>query len=53
MAWFQAEGSVRDTTTPAFRVREYVRSRLADYLKLTDPDRHADLERKGRAAGGG
>lgn len=53
MAWFQAEGSVRDTTTPVFRVREYVRSRLADYLKVTDPDRHADLARKGRTAGGG
>ena len=31
--WFEREGSVRDTSGSAFRVREYLRSRLIDYLR--------------------
>ena len=37
MDWFQGDGSVRDAQGKAFRVRPYVRSRLADYLAATDP----------------
>ena len=44
--WFEAEGSVRDTIGNAFRVREYLRSRLLDYLLISDPDRYEELERK-------
>jgi hypothetical protein len=44
--WFENDGSVRDTTTKVFRVREYLRSRLIDYLRVKDPDRCDDLTRK-------
>ncbi len=44
--WFEKEGSVRDTTGASFRVREYLRSRLVDYLRLSDPDRCDELERR-------
>jgi hypothetical protein len=43
MAWFESDGSVRDAQGRVFRVREYVRSRLADYLEVTDPARFRDL----------
>lgn len=48
--WFEAEGSVRDTTGGAFRVREYLRSRLVDYLQASDPDQAAQLKQKGTLA---
>ncbi|MDM0045695.1 hypothetical protein QTH91_14490 [Variovorax dokdonensis] len=44
-AWFQREGSVRDPHAPVFRVREYLRSRLADYLRVTDPEQYESLLR--------
>ena len=43
MHWFEGDGSVRDAQGRAFRVREYVRSRLADYLQATDPARFREL----------
>ena len=36
--WFERDGSVRDTSGSVFRVREYLRSRLVDYLRISDPD---------------
>ena len=48
--WFQREGSVRDTSTSAFRVHEYLRSRLIDYLRVCDPARHEQLQQNGRLA---
>ena len=48
--WFQCEGSVRDTSASIFRVREYLRSRLIDYLRVSDPDRSEELQRKGELA---
>lgn len=48
--WFQHEGSIRDTSGTAFRVREYLRSRLIDYLKISDPDRCEQLQQKGKVA---
>ena len=48
--WFQCEGSVRDTSASIFRVREYLRSRLIDYLRVSDPDRSEELRRKGELA---
>jgi hypothetical protein len=50
MKWFEGDGSVRDAQGRAFRVREYVRSRLADYLQATDPARFRDLEARSRQA---
>ena len=47
--WFEREGSVRDTVGGVFRVREYLRSRLSDYLRISDPDLYEQLERKGRS----
>jgi hypothetical protein len=47
--WFEREGSVRDTAGSSFRVREYLRSRLVDYLRASDPDRCEELERRGRS----
>lgn len=35
--WFESEGSVRDTRSPKFKVNQYLRSRLIEYLELTDP----------------
>lgn len=47
--WFENDGSVRDTTSDRFRVREYLRSRLKDYIRISDPDRYEELERKAKA----
>ena len=35
--WFESEGSVRDTRSLKFKVNQYLRSRLIEYLELTDP----------------
>jgi hypothetical protein len=48
--WFEREGSVRDTAGAAFRVREYLRSRLMDYLRVRDPDQFEKLQGMGRLA---
>ena len=48
--WFQGDGSVRDTSAPVFHVREYLRSRLIDYLRICDPARHEQLLERGRLA---
>jgi hypothetical protein len=48
--WFEREGSVRDTHGNAFRVREYLRSRLIDYLQVSDPDHCELLRQKGALA---
>ncbi len=48
--WFEREGSVRDTTSRAFRVREYIRSRLIEYLRVSDPDLCEQLGLKGELA---
>lgn len=44
--WFQNDPSVRDPHGTTFRVREYLRSRLLDYIKLSDPDHYDDLIRR-------
>ncbi len=49
-AWFERAGSVRDTSGSFFRVRGYLRSRLIDYLRASDPERCEQLQRKGEAA---
>lgn len=38
--WFENEGSVRDTRGLPYRVNEYIRSRIDDYLKITDPENY-------------
>lgn len=48
--WFELEGSVRDTEGATFRVREYLRSRLADYDRITDPKRFEAIARACAAA---
>jgi hypothetical protein len=48
--WFEREGSVRDTTGSCFRVREYLRSRLMDYLRVSNPDQCKQLQCKGDLA---
>ena len=48
--WFECDGSVRDTVGTPFRVREYLRSRLVDYLRVSDPDRCEELESRSRSA---
>jgi len=48
--WFEHNGSVRATSGPSFRVREYLRSRLIDYLRASDPDRCEELEARSRTA---
>ncbi|HPE71764.1 MAG TPA: hypothetical protein PK018_06280 [Candidatus Competibacter sp.] len=50
LEWFQCEGSVRDTSSKVFRVREYLRSRLIDYLRVSDPDYCEQLQHRGRLA---
>ncbi len=50
-ALFQTEGSVRDTMGTDFRLREYLRSRLLDYLRITDPDRYTALRNRSLQAG--
>ena len=47
--WFEQEASVRDTAGASFRVREYLRSRLLDYLRVSDPDRFDELQCKASA----
>lgn len=41
--WFQGDASIRDTVGSTFRVREYLRSRLLEYLKISDPDRYDEV----------
>jgi len=48
--WFERTGDVRDTAGTSFRVREYLRSRLVDYLRVSDPDRCEELESRSRSA---
>ena len=45
--WFESEGSVRDHQHRTYQVIEYVRSRLADYLEVVDPERFEALKSKG------
>lgn len=45
--WFKQEGSIRDTYGTVFRVREYLRSRLIDYLQISDPEYCELLRKKG------
>jgi hypothetical protein len=49
--WFENDGSVRDIAAQSFRVREYLRSRLVDYLRVCDPDRCEGLEARSRSIG--
>ncbi len=49
--WFKNEGSVRDPSGTEFKVRAYLRSRLLDYLQITDPDWHSTLKAKSAAHG--
>ena len=44
--WFIHDGSVRDTEGETFCVREYLRSRLRDYLRKSDPERYDVLDQK-------
>jgi hypothetical protein len=48
--WFKCEGSVRDTISKVFRVREYLRSRLIDYLRISDPDYCEHLQLRAQLA---
>lgn len=43
MAWFEADGSVRDPNGDVYRVKRYVRLRLVEYLRRRDPARHKQL----------
>lgn len=52
MQWFEGDGSVRDAQGRAFRVRPYVRSRLADYLEATDPACFRGLQARATVAPG-
>jgi hypothetical protein len=49
-SWFKCEGSVRDPKGDFFCVREYIRSRLKEYLYRCDPDRFTELQNKGHEA---
>lgn len=52
MRWFEREGSIRDTTSEHPAVRQYVRSRLKDYIERRDPNRYRELtERSAGVAG--
>lgn len=42
-AWFEGDASIRDPHSQKFRVREYLRSRLLDYIEASDPDLHKEL----------
>jgi hypothetical protein len=35
--WFETDASIRDPDGRAYNVREFVRSRIVDYLEATDP----------------
>lgn len=44
--WFENEGSVRDPGSATNVVRKFIRSRLLDDLKLTDPERYHVLQQR-------
>jgi hypothetical protein len=48
--WFEGEGSIRDTSGKGFRVREYIRSRLIEYISERDPDLYLAMQHKGQIA---
>lgn len=41
--WFQNEASLRDTQSLKFRFRPFVRSRILEYIKITDPQNFKKL----------
>ena len=48
--WFESEPSIRDVSSRSFRVREFLRSRLVEYIRISDPDSHDELTRRGERA---
>lgn len=50
MNWFESEGSIRDPNACDFQVREFIRSRLCEYIKKREPKRHQELTERGKAA---
>jgi len=50
-SWFREEGSIRDTSSPHYTVREYLRARLQAYLRISDPDLFERLQQKANALG--
>ncbi|NJD36863.1 MAG: hypothetical protein FIA89_00850 [Geobacter sp.] len=50
MNWFENEGSIRDPNANVFKVREFIRSRLCEYIEKRDPKRHRELTERGKAA---
>lgn len=50
-AWFENEGSVRDTKSEVFKVNEYLRSRLEEYLRITDPEAHQRIQSAAKKVG--
>ena len=46
--WFAEEASIREVNAGRPCVREYIRSRLSDYLHLRDPDRCQELAKRAR-----
>jgi hypothetical protein len=48
MDWFQREGSIRDPFASHYQVREFIRSRLCEYIENYDPDRYEELMHQGR-----
>ena len=42
--WFISEGSLRDTNSKTFCIREYLRSRLVEYFKISDPEKFKELK---------
>lgn len=41
--WFQNEASLRDTQSLKFRFRPFVRSRILEYIKISDPQNFKNL----------
>jgi hypothetical protein len=41
--WFEGEASIRDPSSPKFRVRPLIREKVISYMEVRSPTRHREL----------
>jgi hypothetical protein len=49
--WFEGEASIRDPSSPIFRVRPLVREKVISYIEVRSPTRHRELRSLAHSSG--
>jgi hypothetical protein len=47
--WFEGEASIRDPSSPNFRVRPLIREKVISYMEVRSPTRHRELRSQAQA----